>query len=466
MKFSLYTSRLNYFDTFICFIMLFLHAFMGEIHADGWKAGVASVIITPKESMWMAGYGSREKPSEGKIHDLFVKALALEDAEGNNSVIVTADIVSVTVYFSNRIAEKINEKFGLPREAILFNTSHTHCGPENRIPIPFYIPEDWENEIVGYTNWLETRYVRVIGEALADLAPADISFASAQPVPFAVSRRYPTPDGIVYRSGPSAYYTGGPRDDTVPVLTVFRPDSTVKAILFGYACHPITLNVYQYCGDYPGFAQRYIENAFPGSTALFVQGCAGQLVPNARYQVEYAQGHGKALADAVINAVEGQQHKMKGTLACAYKEIPLEFEPLPDRAALEANLTSKNLNERRRAEFFLDKMNNNEPIENIRHWPFQAIRFGDNLLLIGLSGEPVVEYAITFKSEFLTYDFVWVAGYSNHGCGYLPTWQIQREGGYEGGEAMIHMPVTGPFAETVEKRVVEGVKRIVERVEK
>jgi len=24
---------------------------------EGWKAGVASVIITPEQSMWMAGYG-------------------------------------------------------------------------------------------------------------------------------------------------------------------------------------------------------------------------------------------------------------------------------------------------------------------------------------------------------------------------------------------------------------------------
>jgi len=78
------------------------------------------------------------------------------------------------------------------------------------------------------------------------------------------------------------------------------------------------------------------------------------------------------------------------------------------------------------------------------------------MLLIGLSGEPVVEYAITFKSEFLTYGFVWVAGYSNHGCGYLSTWRIQREGGYEGGESMVHMPVTGPFTETVEDGSLKG----------
>ena len=39
-------------------------------HAAGWKAGVAKVLITPTESMWMSGYASRKSPAEGKLTDL------------------------------------------------------------------------------------------------------------------------------------------------------------------------------------------------------------------------------------------------------------------------------------------------------------------------------------------------------------------------------------------------------------
>ena len=47
----------------------------------GWKAGVARVVITPEQSMWMAGYGGRDHSSEGTIHDLWAKATAsLSDA--------------------------------------------------------------------------------------------------------------------------------------------------------------------------------------------------------------------------------------------------------------------------------------------------------------------------------------------------------------------------------------------------
>ena len=51
------------------------------------KAGVASRIITPKEPMWMAGYGNRNKPAEGKLQNLYVKALALEDQAGGQLVL-------------------------------------------------------------------------------------------------------------------------------------------------------------------------------------------------------------------------------------------------------------------------------------------------------------------------------------------------------------------------------------------
>src|SRR5262245_35829073 len=46
--------------------------------AEGWRAGTARVAITPKQPTWMAGYGSRNKPSEGAVHDLWAKALVLE----------------------------------------------------------------------------------------------------------------------------------------------------------------------------------------------------------------------------------------------------------------------------------------------------------------------------------------------------------------------------------------------------
>ena len=63
--------------------------------AGTWKAGTAVVKVTPTESMWMAGYAGRKKPSEGVALDLYCKALALEDDAGRRVVFVTCDLIGI-----------------------------------------------------------------------------------------------------------------------------------------------------------------------------------------------------------------------------------------------------------------------------------------------------------------------------------------------------------------------------------
>jgi hypothetical protein len=60
-----------------------------------WKAGAAVVDITPDGPMWLAGYGGRNRPSEGVAQRLFAKALAIEDGAGAQMVFVTLDLIHV-----------------------------------------------------------------------------------------------------------------------------------------------------------------------------------------------------------------------------------------------------------------------------------------------------------------------------------------------------------------------------------
>ena len=46
------------------------------------RAGTAKAKITPTEPVMMAGYGSRNKPSEGVAADLWARALAIDDGAG------------------------------------------------------------------------------------------------------------------------------------------------------------------------------------------------------------------------------------------------------------------------------------------------------------------------------------------------------------------------------------------------
>ena len=59
---------------------------MGDIatavEATLWKAGVAKVKITPQGPYFAAGYGGEKRIATEKHHDLWIKVLALEDAQG------------------------------------------------------------------------------------------------------------------------------------------------------------------------------------------------------------------------------------------------------------------------------------------------------------------------------------------------------------------------------------------------
>ena len=83
--------------------------------------------------------------------------------------------------------------------------------------------------------------------------------------------------------------------------------------------------------------------------------------------------------------------------------------------------------------------------------------------MVALAGEVVVDYSLRLKAE-LAGRALWVAGYSNDVFGYMPSLRVLREGGYEGVGAMRYTELPGPFAASVEKRVIDKVYELVNKV--
>ena len=283
--------------------------------ADGggeldWKAGSASVAITPAQSMWMAGYAARNKPSEGKVHDLYAKALAVEDATGTRLVIVTTDLISVPRPMRDWLEKEVGEKFHLPPEGLMINCSHTHCGPELRTTRSslYGLEPTRARQLHEYVSELQQKLLAVVTAALDDLAPARLAYCHAR-AGFAMNRRTPTPTGFRNHPNPD-----GRVDHDVPVLRIDGLDGKLRAVLFGYACHNTTLGFYKFCGDYAGFAQHYLEQSHPEVTALFVLGCGGDQNPYPRRTLELAQQHGRTLATAVEAALGTNSRPLSGQM--------------------------------------------------------------------------------------------------------------------------------------------------------
>src|SRR6476660_361602 len=94
-----------------------------------WSAGIASVKITPEKPVALAGYASRTKPFEKVDQDLYARALALQEAQGNRAVLVTLDICILPAEVAEPVRVRIAQRQKLKPAAIILSFSHTHAGP-------------------------------------------------------------------------------------------------------------------------------------------------------------------------------------------------------------------------------------------------------------------------------------------------------------------------------------------------
>ena len=442
----------------ITFAALFLLASSCFAADPSFKAGAASVAITPTEPMWMAGYASRDKPAEGTAQELYAKALAIEDAAGTRLVIVTTDLIGIPRILRDALVQRAGDAYGLPPHGLLLNASHTHCGPELREKASLYgLEGDRLAQTRKYAQLLEDKLFTLIGDALGKLEPANLSYTHAR-AGFAMNRRQPTDTEPI-----NSPYPDGPVDHDIPVLKVESPDGAVRAILFGYACHNTTLGFYQWCGDYAGYAQEIIQQRHPEAIALFLMGCGGDQNPYPRSTLEYAQQHGLALANGVEAALQAKPRSLEGLLRVAIDDAILKFAAAPPREELEALAKSSDVYARQRAGALLEELDANGAINLEYPCPVQAVQIGEDFTLVALGGETVVDFSLKLKEEIAS-PIVWIAGYSNDVFGYLPSERVLKEGGYEGAGAMRYSFLPGQFAPGVEELVLSKARELITRV--
>ena len=460
---------------------------MGSIRTDGgndaeWHVGIAERVITPEQSMWMAGFGARDKPSEGVLNDLHTKAIAIEDLDGHTNVIVSVEILFVGRTMRKRIVNACEAEYDLPGERIMLNASHTHQGPVTRtateatdggeripkhnesvhfMPIEYYgVDETFRQRTVEYRDWLIDTVVDVIGEALAAKQPAALGYGHGH-CGSAMSRRRPGEDGILFRP-----YTDGPADHEVPVLVVSDPDADgqdpIRGLVFGYACHTSTEYVFQFSGDWVSYAYEFLEDRFPHATPIFLMGCAGDQKAYPQRQQEYIEHHARAVSVAIEAALASQLRPVHGPLRAAYEEIDINFEGPPSDAELDALAASDKPGDQWKADHLRSAREAYGEIPTTYPYPVQTFGFGQDLTMVAIAGEPLVGYSLRLKSELE--GPAWISGYSNNAFTYVPTRQALPEGGYEAETVIGNAGLPGKWQPDVEDRVVAAVHALAERV--
>ncbi len=425
---------------------------------DGvWLVGVSAVDITPPEGMWLAGYAMRDEPAESAIHPLWVKAVAIEIRNCTKSVIIGSDILGFPRELSERIKNRVQNELGISSENVILNSSHTHSGPviENLL-MPLYPIEGTEQveKIKLYTAELEQKVFQAIKDAVSNLKPARLYYGKGV-VRFGVNRRNNKESEIE-----TLFEYKGPVDHSVPVLVAKSlEDDKILGVVFSYACHATVLAGYQWCGDYPGFAQEELEKLFPESVAVFLAGCGADINPLPRRKVSLARQYGKELACAVERVIEDGLEELPPKLITSLKYVYLELEEPKSKEQLEQIVSDPKQADymRRSAEYLLRDMAKGIPLRRGYEYPVQVWNVG-GIPLIALGGEVVVDYVIFVKQRLGQKAIV--LGYSNDLMSYIPSVRVLREGGYEGDTSQLGYGMPAKWRESIEESILNAVQEL------
>jgi neutral ceramidase len=387
----------------------------------GFKCGLAKAVITPTEPVMMAGYGSRNKPSEGVAAELWARVLAIDDGTGEPKVLVTADIIGFGPVISRAIKTEVKKRFNLDEAQVLLVGSHTHSGPVISERALVDHPEQVKARD-SYVEMLRGRIVSLIGEALCNTAPARLEWARGRGA-IGMYRRVPKPDGTwAFGDHPQ-----GTVDPDLPVMTVRAPDGKLRALFFTYACHCTSIRngkdgFYRIHPDW-AICCSMLEEKLPGTQVMFVTGCGADIDPTPRGPLSDAEKNGESMAGAIQSVLDSGKFKpVAPPIRARTKRLELPLEKF-DEAAVEKMAASPKPADKKLAEQ-VGRLNRGPVPFPIATWSFRS-----GPAIVALGGETCVEYALRLKQE-LGAENVWPVGYANEVMCYIPSERVLKENGY------------------------------------
>jgi neutral ceramidase len=398
-------------------------------------AGVAQTVITPPVGVDLCGYAHRAGPSQGVHDDLFAKALYLSDGT-TDLALVTADLIGLSADDVTAIRSLVQQEAGLSSEAVLVTCSHTHSGPATHC-IKYL--GDWDEAYLGV---LVRTIAGVVVMAAKRTQPAVLGW-QREAAQVHVNRRQRTPQGMTMGAEPTGVHL-----PWVDVLAVDTAEGRPLARWFCHAAHAVTLGSDNLLisADWPGYAQRALEGAEPGATALFAQGCCGNLNSHPRGTFEIAARQGWIIAGAVLKAAALAPKSSEVVLEYATRTIQLPLQDPP--SVSEAEQLVRDMQQQREQAPPETLYQLRKTYAGYVRWaqellelaqrgvreltvPFevQAVRIGP-AVIVGLPGEVFAEYALNIAASSPATPTV-VTAYTNGNVGYVPTAQAFTEGGYE-----------------------------------
>lgn len=197
---------------------------------------------------------------------LEVNGLAFTSADGR-----AYRLCSLDALYAGRLVDAFASHF----ETQIFAASHSHYAP---------MLDDGKPEIGRFSRNGFDAYIRALTEAeTKKTQPTRLRQYRAE-VDVPVYRRFDYPDNMLNRllAGRFGFYPNESRKiDRNIYIFEFGDELKADFVLVYHACHPVTQGVgCELSPDYVGAIRQSIRERFSVETAIFLQGCAGDVRPN------------------------------------------------------------------------------------------------------------------------------------------------------------------------------------------
>jgi neutral ceramidase len=414
-------------------------------------ASAGTADITPESAVPLAGSEIRTEAFHGVADRLEANALVLRQ-DGPPMVFVTIDSLFVGQELRCCVLSRLGAV--VPDESLFFAASHTHFAPatdDRRPRLGRMDPRYFEQVCERVTGLVS----RLLG---GPLVPVGVEYAQGQ-ANHAINRRLRA-RWHLSRSGPrvgavvGAPNPVGPRDESIHLLRVSRADGGPLAVIWSYACHPVSFpRPLEVTAEYPGRVRRRLRDDLGSDLpVLFWQGFAGDVRPPE--------------LDLSTSLPSRARRLLLGPRFGRFSDA--EWERWADSLAMRVAATASVPGARLltgpiRAHRITRPLDNFvSGISDERQVAFHRVRLGSELSVVGVSAEVVTEYGALVNST-LGGSVNIPVGYIDEVYGYMPTARMLHEGGYEASWFLQPFALAGPLNPRIEDSCLSALRELAMR---
>lgn len=391
------------------------------------KFAAAKELITPDHRMHMGGYrGFYGKVFQNIHDDLYVRSLLLDDGK-QPVLLLSLDLLFHDQTLTASVRQFASEQYGLLPDHVFVSYTHTHGGPA--VSAGYGDPSQCSER---YERFLLERVQHCVRRTMCNVYEGTLEYGCVRG-DWNINRRRPAGNRITLAPHPD-----GGKDDVLHVLQLRDGTGRVRATLFNYACHPVTVrDALLISGDFPSRLCQLWEAEHFGATALFFQGAAGNTRPKstavgsqfAARTYDEVDDMARSMTQSASRICRDKGHftPVDPDLAACQFEVSLELEPMTReqiREVAAAHAASSGVVYNVPA--ILDHY---DRLPRVAKLPAGIIRLSGDCWIVCMGGEPCFEVKRNLEMLFGVKHFMFI-GYLDY-TAYIPDDKIIAEGGYE-----------------------------------